>query len=654
MATDLERLVLQIEANTRGLERSLKRVEGQVDGSMKRAGQSTKSFNSALDGAAVAARGLVAVFAAAQGLRGFQQLIDGATRIENALKVAGLSGDELTAVYDRLFASAQRNAAPIETLVQLYSRAATVQNELGISSEELLGFTDKVALALRVAGTDAQTASGALLQLSQALGSGTVRAEEFNSILEGALPIAQAAAAGLEEAGGSVAKLRQLVVDGEVSSTAFFRAFEAGAVILEQRVADAESTVSQQLIRLQNVLQDTAGKFDDMTGTGDAVGSALNELAGIVEGLGNAMVEVADSDFVHFARMLAEPLRLINEFRERIGGLRNLPALLGVVNGAIQDQVRGISPQDRRIQNRIDEAFFSGETTEKTTRLPQLTATDTVVDRISTADYPVGGTSGGSGRSSGGRSGGSRSAAASEADRQAEAIQRVTASLRFEQEQLGRTDEQQRIHNELKRAGVELNSEAGQQISALVSEIERQERATRQATEAQDKLNDLFEDGFSDLAGSIDTGNAALNRLLQTLVETVREADIFTKLFGGLGGMGGGFTANTTLGALLGVIPGRSTGGGVTAGNPYIVGEKRPELFVPSVAGRIIPNVGDIGRFSSAGGLDFIDVAVDVVVQNGNLVPLITSVSGQVSGRQIKQVNKSFGRRATAQQVRGI
>ena len=173
----MERLVLTIEANTRGLERSLKRVESQVDGSMKRAGQSTKTFNSALEGAAVAARGLVAVFAAAQGLRGFQQLIDGATRIENALKVAGLSGDELTVVYDRLFASAQRNAAPIETLVQLYSRASTVQNELGVSSEELLGFTDRVALALRVAGTDAQTASGALLQFSQALGAGTVRAE---------------------------------------------------------------------------------------------------------------------------------------------------------------------------------------------------------------------------------------------------------------------------------------------------------------------------------------------------------------------------------------------------------------------------------------------------------------------------------------------
>ena len=106
-------------------------------------------------------------------------------------------------VYNRLRESALKNAAPLETLVTLYGRVALVQKELGVSQAEMLNFTDKIALALRVAGTDAQSASGALLQLSQALGSGVVRAEEFNSILEGALPIAQAAAAGLKEAGGS-------------------------------------------------------------------------------------------------------------------------------------------------------------------------------------------------------------------------------------------------------------------------------------------------------------------------------------------------------------------------------------------------------------------------------------------------------------------
>jgi tape measure domain-containing protein len=208
-------------------------------------------------------RGIATAFAGAAALRGAQQLIDASTRIENSLKVAGLSGEELSVVYDQLFDSAQRNAAPLESLVTLYGRAALVQRELGVSTKELLNFTDNVSVALRVAGTDAQTASGALLQLSQALGSGVVRAEEFNSIQEGAQPILQAVAAGLEEAGGSVAELRKLVVDGKVSSEAFFRAFEAGSAVLQDKVANAEITVSQQFVRLQNVLIDVAGKFDD-------------------------------------------------------------------------------------------------------------------------------------------------------------------------------------------------------------------------------------------------------------------------------------------------------------------------------------------------------------------------------------------------------
>jgi hypothetical protein len=35
---------------------------------------------------------------------------------------------------------------------------------------------------------------------------------------------------------------------------------------------------------------------------------------------------------------------------------------------------------------------------------------------------------------------------------------------------------------------------------------------------------------------------------------------------------------------------GRAAGGPVTAGTPYVVGERGPELFVPQNTGKIIPN----------------------------------------------------------------
>ncbi len=62
-------------------------------------------------------------------------------------------------------------------------------------------------------------------------------------------------------------------------------------------------------------------------------------------------------------------------------------------------------------------------------------------------------------------------------------------------------------------------------------------------------------------------------------------------VIGGGGGGGLGGILSTVLGGVLGA-PGRATGGPVTGGRPYMVGERGPELFVPAAAGRIEPAAG--------------------------------------------------------------
>ena len=66
-------------------------------------------------------------------------------------------------------------------------------------------------------------------------------------------------------------------------------------------------------------------------------------------------------------------------------------------------------------------------------------------------------------------------------------------------------------------------------------------------------------------------------------------------LFGG-GGSGGGLLAlASAASALFGGAPGRATGGPVTGGQAYMVGERGPELFVPTASGRIAPGGGPVG-----------------------------------------------------------
>jgi len=73
--------------------------------------------------------------------------------------------------------------------------------------------------------------------------------------------------------------------------------------------------------------------------------------------------------------------------------------------------------------------------------------------------------------------------------------------------------------------------------------------------------------------------------LLRMAAEMAAKAAIFA-LFNLVTGGGFGIAA----GGLKGFLGFRAAGGAVAAGNPYVVGEKGPELFVPQQSGKIVPN----------------------------------------------------------------
>ena len=429
MANDQTRLIISLEARTKAFESALKKAN-QL--SQQQLGQIEKKFAAAnkkltLNTPAWLSRGMVSAFAGGISLRGAQDLVDTATRIDNALKVSGLSGEALTAVYENLFAAAQRNAAPLESLVELYSRASLSAKDLGISQAELLRFTEGVAVALRVNGKSAAESSGALLQLSQLLGSGTVRAEEFNSVQEGALPILQAVAAGLKEAGGSVSELRKLVIDGKVSSEAFFRAFEAGSGILQEKVAGATLTTGQQFEKLKNELVKVAGELNEVTGASDAVGDGLERLGGIVNGLNAVFQAAAEGPIGAFIGQLNALNTVLQQVLPGINalGLLNGDTLQGIATG-ISNMGGAVAPNSRAelgglyddlvategsasggaIKERISqierELYGGGPTTRgKYKRAPTDIGTVTVTP-VSLADYSVSGAKSGGGGGGGG------------------------------------------------------------------------------------------------------------------------------------------------------------------------------------------------------------------------------------------------------------
>jgi hypothetical protein len=78
---------------------------------------------------------------------------------------------------------------------------------------------------------------------------------------------------------------------------------------------------------------------------------------------------------------------------------------------------------------------------------------------------------------------------------------------------------------------------------------------------------------------------------------------LFSGLFGGgakIGKVGTGIGAAGLGGIGLGMVPGRASGGPVSSGGLYMVGEQGPELFVPGSAGSIIPNSRNRGTTRGA------------------------------------------------------
>jgi tape measure domain-containing protein len=579
---DLSRFQSQLSRGERMTSASAARMRGSVgtiDKAMVGLGRTAR-------GTSLALAGLRAALPVAAGLalaRQFLSVADAAQRMRNALRVAGLEGDALRSTQDALFKSAIRNAAPIESLTELFAKLKLAQSELGVSNEQLIRFTDSVAVGLRVSGKSASESAGALLQLSQALSAGTVRAEEFNSILEGAPAIAQAAAAGLTEAAGSVGKLRQLVIDGKISSQAFFAAIEAGSQTLRDKVAGSVFTVSDQMQNLRTAMIQAIGKFDEATGASSALARDIQRLAVEVNKLDFKKATKEMSEFEKGQRRLGESIRrwlgfsnspnTETESGRSVAALERRIARLKEQVAVARDLGYETAELQRQLTAREDELtkFFRDAGPNDMSRWsPSLPEKQGTAKTVSLNDFaaPSSSTS-------------ASAAKVAAIDQEIAAIRERTDVLRFEASIMGATAQEAsklRIEHELvsaaMRDGKEITPELAAQISGLADQYAKAEIAAGALGDKQEEIADRNAElaaGFRSLAGDIVSGfregKTAVDVLADALDNVASQLlnaglnGLTSALFGGgsavspaiwqmiAGGMGGLFHGGGTVGS---------------------------------------------------------------------------------------------------------
>jgi len=267
--------VIRVVVDSSGVVRGTR----QASGSLRGLEQQSKGVSAGFKAAAAAAT----IFAGSLVVREIFQAVDAYQGLQNRLRIVTDTTEELTGIQQALFDISQNTRTEFEATAQLYGRAAIAADELGASQAQLLRLTEISGKALAIQGGAASESAGALRQLSQSFSSGIVRGEEFNSILEGAFPIAQAAARGFGEAGISVGKLRTLVIEGKVSSQEFFQAILKGGEGIDEQFEKTEVTLSQATQTISNSFLNLIGKLNETSGAGAGLADILIGISGAID-----------------------------------------------------------------------------------------------------------------------------------------------------------------------------------------------------------------------------------------------------------------------------------------------------------------------------------------------------------------------------------
>lgn len=171
-------------------------------------------------------KGMVAAYATVQTVGNILNISDELTMTTARLDMMNdgvRSTDELVKM---VYASAQDARGGFSEMADVVARFGNNAKDAFGSTEEVVAFSNLVQKQMTIAGASTEESSNAMLQLSQALGSGVLRGDELNSIFEQAPNLIQNIADYLEV---PIGEIREMAADGELSANVVKSAIFAAA-----------------------------------------------------------------------------------------------------------------------------------------------------------------------------------------------------------------------------------------------------------------------------------------------------------------------------------------------------------------------------------------------------------------------------------------
>jgi tape measure domain-containing protein len=275
-----------------------------------------------------------------QALRSLQQLSEQHVRLESRVTRLSASAEDAARTYGRLSEIARNTGTGLGTTVRLWESLSGTLRELGANDSQVLRLTETLQKIGAVGGSSAEEMSGALRQLGQGLAGGVLRAEEFNSVLEGMPELARELARGL---GIPFGELRQQMLDGRLTTEVVLEALRGRASAIDAEFAKLPRTVSEASAALRNDLGNALAELDKAAG-------ASSGLAALIDGLAKG-IRFTAGDYTDQERMNILYAKRAEELEE-LESLQGRLVRAAGLEEAARNRIKKIETEIMEIQDR--------------------------------------------------------------------------------------------------------------------------------------------------------------------------------------------------------------------------------------------------------------------------------------------------------------
>lgn len=152
------------------------------------------------------------------GLQTVQKLVetsDQMTQINARLQLMTGSAEAAADAQDKIYQAAQRSRGAYMDMADMVAQLGTLASDAFSSTDELIAFAEQLQKQMAISGASGQSAQAAMVQLTQALASGTLRGDELNSVLEQTPMIAKTIA---DYMGVTTGQMREMASEGAITA----------------------------------------------------------------------------------------------------------------------------------------------------------------------------------------------------------------------------------------------------------------------------------------------------------------------------------------------------------------------------------------------------------------------------------------------------